>query len=82
MYEVFDRLLKNWTWHTSHPLDVGRFDAVLEEVISLPDFDPEKMGTYMKENGVRLTLDTDKQIDQSIERMVDRARSMKRKYMH
>lgn len=82
MYDAFDNLLKHWTWHTSHSLDLQRFDMVLEEVIHLPDFDPDQLGIYMKENGVRLTMDTDKQVDRSIQYLVERAWKMKKRHMH
>jgi hypothetical protein len=49
MYEVFDPYLKTDTWHTSHPLDDQRFFRALNEVVKNPNFNPDEMGRYMRE---------------------------------
>jgi hypothetical protein len=47
-YEVFNSFLDVDTWHTGHPNDDERFHGALDQVVENPDFEPEKMGEYMR----------------------------------
>ena len=49
-YSVFDRFCKVPTWHTSHALDERRFNDALKLVIDNPEFSPESMGEYIRQN--------------------------------
>ncbi|KUO69175.1 MAG: hypothetical protein APF80_02290 [Alphaproteobacteria bacterium BRH_c36] len=46
MYEVFDPFLTIETWHTTHALDVHRFNKALGEVVRKKAFNPDSMAEY------------------------------------
>lgn len=48
IYNVFDKFLRVETWHTSHACDDRRFYECLHEVVEETNFDPEAMGSYMR----------------------------------
>jgi hypothetical protein len=53
-YDVFDLFLTRATWHTSHPNDERAFYRCLREVVARPDFSPDSMGEYMRnEKGLK-----------------------------
>lgn len=61
MYEVFDSFLSKDTWHTRHDFDELRFFISLKKVVKNPDFDPDKMGEYMREKA-GIPLDDDENV--------------------
>jgi hypothetical protein len=48
MYEAFDDFLLTDTWYTIHPLDIRRFYKALNTVVRQDEFNPDKMGQYMR----------------------------------
>ena len=48
MYDIFDRFLAIDTWHTNHDNDQSRFYSALSQVIDHPNFNPDRMGEYMR----------------------------------
>jgi hypothetical protein len=49
LYEAFDKFLNTDTWHTRHAYDEERFFIALEKVIKDPQFNPDRLGEYMRE---------------------------------
>jgi hypothetical protein len=48
-YSVFDKFLRVDTWLSGHPNDEERFFKCLHEVVTLPDFNADAMGEYLKQ---------------------------------
>lgn len=70
-YPVFEKFCKTPTWDTTHALDEGRFNDALHEVVMDPDFSPEAMGEYIRQNhSSPIWPKTPEQIDQVIKRLV------------
>jgi hypothetical protein len=49
MYQTFDKFLATDTWGKDHPSDEKRFFQALDRVVRDSDFDPDKMGEYMRQ---------------------------------
>jgi hypothetical protein len=48
VYEALDNFMNNETWHTTHPLDEGRFYQSLNKIVWSSDFNADQMATYMR----------------------------------
>jgi hypothetical protein len=49
MYEVFDDFLASLTWYRGEPGDQKLFYFALATVVERDDFDPVKLGNYIRE---------------------------------
>lgn len=48
MYSALDNFLAVDTWHTSHSYDLERFHKALDRMVREPDFNPDRMGEYIR----------------------------------
>ena len=69
MYEAFDSYLNIETWHTAHPLDNERFYRCLAKVVRDPNFNPDEMGEYMRD---QKGLDRDNAHHEDFNEVIDR----------
>ncbi len=60
LYEAFDKFLALDTWHTRHPSDQRRFYIALSSVIKDPQFNPDRLGEYIRK---KKTVSRDNQED-------------------
>jgi hypothetical protein len=80
LYEAFDEFLAGDTWHTRHPADEERFYITLHGVVKDPQFNPDKLGDYMRQKaGVSEdgTDDRSKSLNPAIDDYVEAAWTVK-----
>lgn len=49
LYAIFDNFLGMDTWHTSHALDLERFNEALGKVVKKYAFNADAMGDYFRQ---------------------------------
>src|SRR5437764_281060 len=77
VYEAFDSFLKVDTWYTRHPLDEARFFQCLNTVVRDAEFNPERMGEYMRQKTGRGFPRQDHPFTEQIDLYVADARAVK-----
>ena len=78
MYEAFDSFLETDTWHSGHPSDEDRFFQALALEVGTPDFDPDRMGDYMRSRCGILRYDVNVALNHAIDGYVAAAWAVRR----
>jgi hypothetical protein len=73
MYNVFDNFIAVETWHTRHPLDLGRFYKALNQVVWSDTFNPDQMAHYLRDKRKIPTEDHQSDFARTIDRYRDDA---------
>jgi len=78
MYRTFDNFLARDSWHTRHPRDETQFFVALDSVVKESQFNPDKMGLYMRQKTHPPVNTKDHSFDIAIEHYVAAAWAVKR----
>ncbi|WP_152048819.1 hypothetical protein [Aureimonas psammosilenae] len=77
MYDKLNSFMNVETWHTSHALDEERFFQALHQIVREDNFNPDKMGEYMRQKVGLSQNDDEGAYSQAIERYVAAAWAVK-----